>query len=107
MPPFPGDTGIEGVVLIGPQCPVVREGEDCPDKPYHAQIEVYDPVVRRTVASTSSDADGRFRLLVPPGTYTLIPLPEPGGIARAPEQTVVVIAGALTRVTVVYDSGIR
>ena len=95
------------MVLIGPQCPVMREGEDCPDKPYEARIEVYDPSLGRTVAATTSDGQGRFRVVVPPGTYTLVPQPEPGGIARAGEQTVTVTAGAFSQVTVVYDSGIR
>ncbi len=98
------ETGIAGLVLIGPQCPVVREGEECPDKPFAATIEIYSGT--RLVATAVSGPDGIFAAELDPGTYRLVPLP-PGGPVFAREETVEVRAGETTRVIITYDSGIR
>lgn len=97
-------TGIAGLVLIGPQCPVVREGEDCPDKPFAATIEIYSGA--RLVATAGSGPDGIFVAELDPGTYRLVPLP-PGGPVFAREEIVDVRAGGTTRIIISYDSGIR
>lgn len=97
-------TGIAGLVLIGPQCPVVQEGVECPDRPFEATIEIYTGA--RLVTTVRSGADGIFSAAIDPGTYRLVPL-SPGGPTFAPEQTVQVTAGTTTRVLVSYDSGIR
>lgn len=97
-------TGIAGLVLIGPQCPVVQEGVECPDKPFEATIEIYAGT--RLVTTVRSNADGIFVVALDPGTYRLVPL-SPGGPTNAAEQTVTVSGGVTTRVTVNYDSGIR
>ena len=97
-------TGIAGLVLIGPQCPVVQEGVDCPDKPFEATIEIYAGT--RLVTTVRSGADGIFSIALDPGTYRLVPL-SPGGPTHAPEQTAEVRRGETTRVLIQYDSGIR
>jgi hypothetical protein len=97
--------GIEGVVLIGPQCPVVSLHEPCPDLPYEATIDVR---VRGgdSVARVRSDADGTFRIGLRPGAYTL--RPESGDpFPIATEQDVDVTAGEYSEVTVHFDTGIR
>ena len=38
--PTPAESGITGKVTIGPMCPVMIEGQDCPDRPYQATITV-------------------------------------------------------------------
>jgi hypothetical protein len=100
-----GASGIEGVVTIGPTCPVQRIDSPCPDRPYEATILVLDNA-RRQIAEARSGLDGRFRVLVPPGAYTLSP-PQTGTPPYAPEQTVTVTAGHLTTVQIVFDSGVR
>jgi hypothetical protein len=97
-------TGIAGLVLIGPQCPVVREGEECPDRPLAATIEVY--AGSRLVTTVTSGSDGVFSVALEPGTYRLVPL-SPGGPVFASEETVDVLTGETTRVLISYDSGIR
>lgn len=96
--------GIEGLVLLGPQCPVQSEEDPCPDLPYAASIDV-----RRggdLVARLRSDDLGRFRVGLEPGDYRLVP--EPGDpFPTAGEQDVTVRAGKYTAVTVSYDTGIR
>lgn len=105
--PAPLLSGISGIVLIGPQCPVVREGEECPDKPYEAIIEIGD-VSGRAIATTTSGSDGLFRVVLPPGTYTLTARPPTSrGFPAPAEMTVTVESTGFTDVVVSMDSGIR
>ena len=100
-----GETGIAGTVLIGPQCPVVREDEPCPDQPYEADIDVYE-ASGKLVAQVRSDANGEFFVALAPGAYRLEPR-SPGALPYASPQEVTVIAGQVAPVVVSYDSGIR
>ena len=97
--------GIEGVVLIGPQCPVVSQNDPCDDLPYEVSIEVESrdgvPVTR-----FRSDAEGRFRVGLFPGFYTIIP--ESGDpFPRAEPQEVIVLRDSFTEVEILFDTGIR
>jgi hypothetical protein len=105
--PPAGDSGIRGIVLIGPQCPVVREGEDCPDKPFQAIIGIRD-AAGRAIASTASGVDGRFEIALPAGTYLLVARPPTDTTIPAPvEISVVVEPSRFTEIVVSMDSGIR
>jgi hypothetical protein len=97
-------SGIEGRVTIRPVRPVERRGVTN-QQPFRARITVLDPAGRE-VGVVESDADGRFRLALPPGSYVLRP-ESPGAYPRASEQRVVVRRNDVTRVEVVYDSGMR
>ena len=97
--------GIEGLVLIGPQCPVQSLEDPCPDLPYQAWI-----VVRGeggdVVTRIRSDEDGRFRVGLRPGSYVLDP--ESGNpFPIAGPQEVEVVEGVYTEVVVSFDTGIR
>ena len=97
--------GIEGIALLGPQCPVQTLEDPCPDLPYEAWIDVRsaagDPVTR-----IRSGEDGRFRVGLRPGQYVLDP--ESGDpVPIAGEREVEVGAGAYVEVTVNFDTGIR
>ena len=102
----PLDSGLEGLVTVGPQCPVVREGESCPDLPFAATLELRQ--AGELVLRFNSDAQGKFRVAVRPGSYSLEPQ-SPGGRAlpAAGPQPVTVLEGQFSSVAVVYDSGIR
>jgi hypothetical protein len=100
-----GDTGIRGVVLAGPQCPVVTEASPCPDLPVQATVVATD-ANGSVVARADSDARGRFRMPAPPGTYTLT-VEGLTGIEFAKPTTVTVSAGRFVSVTVSVDTGIR
>ncbi len=101
------NSGIEGQVLIGPICPVVRAGMDCADKPYQATITVRTSS-GKDVTRFQTATDGKFRLPLPPGEYILHPeMPQGKPLPRAAEQPFTVQEGIFTNLTVNYDSGIR
>lgn len=101
-------TGIEGQVLIGPACPgPVTAGGGCVDRPYEATVIVLDQQAR-VFTRFRADAEGRFRVPLPPGTYTLRPeTPGPGPLPFAREQIITVSPGQFTQVRIVYDTGVR
>jgi hypothetical protein len=100
-------TGIQGIVQVGPTCPVERVNSPCPPHPIAATIVVRD-ATGAEVTRFRSGADGRFKCNLVPGTYSLVgltigtnPLPRP--IATS----VTVSQGTYTSVNIDYDSGIR
>ena len=97
-------SGIEGRVTIRPVRSVERQGA-ANERAYQATIRVLDGSGRE-VAVTESDAQGRFRVALPPGTYVVRP-ESPARYPRAAEQRVVVRAGDMTHVAIIYDSGRR
>jgi hypothetical protein len=104
-PPTSTDSGIEGQVLIGPMCPVVQIGQDCPDQPYQAVLTVLSPE-RREIVQARTDGQGLFKIPLEPGEYILRP-ESPNVMPFAGEQAFTVESGRFTQVTIHYDSGIR
>jgi hypothetical protein len=99
------DQGVDGLVLLGPTCPVQSLEDPCPDRPYSAQIEILTAGAAH-VTTTRSGEDGRFRVGLRPGRYLL--RPEPGDpFPTAADQEVEVVEGVFTGVTILYDTGIR
>jgi hypothetical protein len=99
-------SGITGLVLIGPMCPVMRAGEPCPDRPFAATLLIRDSQGFELCTVASGD-DGRFQVALPPGSYEVVPLAGASGLPFAAAQWVTVAPGQYTAVTVAYDSGIR
>ncbi len=104
VPPEQG--GLEGRVWIGPMCPVVVAGTECPDQPYAADLDVAD-ADGDIVATVRSGEDGRYRVSLAPGEYTLIPRAPAAGLPFAEPVPFTLAAGETTVVDVHYDSGIR
>lgn len=105
--PTPTDSGITGKALIGPICPVVIEGQDCPDRPYQATITV-NSLEGRKIVQFQTDEEGNFTVPLAPGEYILHPeTPPDKPLPRAEEQRFTVKLGEYTRLNVLYDSGIR
>lgn len=108
---------VERRVLLGPQCPVVRENEPCPDRPLSAPIEVRrarsedaaDASTGRVVRRLNSGRDGEFEILLPAGPYWFIGLsPGEAPLPRPPEPILVHLEpGGRVQITLNYDSGIR
>ncbi len=102
-----GESGIRGLVTIGPMCPVVQKGVPCPDLPFSATIVVEDGAGSEITRVRSGD-DGIFEVSLDPGSYVLVPeSPNPGAPPAASEQAVEVEADVYTDVLIQYDSGIR
>ena len=105
--PTPTDSGITGKALIGPMCPVMIEGQDCPDQPYQATITI-NSLEGRQIVRFQTDEQGNFHIPVAPGEYILHPeTPEGMPYPFADDQSFVVLPGEFTRIIVLYDSGIR
>jgi hypothetical protein len=103
--PTPVDSGVEGQVYIGPTCPVVKVGQECPDKAYQAVLTVTSPTGEEIVR-IQTDENGEFHVPLAPGEYVLHP-ESPGRYPIASEQSFTVRPGTYTRLVVAYDSGIR
>lgn len=104
MTPAHATSGIDGQVILRPVSPVEWPGM-VNQRPYEALIGVADGAGRH-VAEVRSDPDGRFRIILEPGTYLLHP--ESDAIyPQAPAQTVTVTKDQFTPVHIIYDSGIR
>jgi hypothetical protein len=100
-----GSSGVEGRVLLGPQCPVVTEASPCPDEPIATKVHV-QTLQGDEVAVVESGPDGMFRVALAPGQYVLVA--EVAGNAMSAKPTdVTVAAGEFARVTVLLDTGIR
>ena len=99
------DSGVEGQVFIGPVCPVVQEGQECPDQPYQATLVVNNSNGREIV-KVQTDEQGRFKIPLEPGEYIMHP-ESPNVMPSAGEQSFIVESGTYTKITVNYDSGIR
>lgn len=101
-------SGIEGQVLIGPTCPVVRtDNPDCADKPYQATLTVLT-VSGQKVTQFTTEADGKFHVSLNPGDYILHPeSPNGKSMPFGREQPFTVTAGQFTQLSVSYDSGMR
>lgn len=102
------DSGVTGQVFIGPTCPHIRPGFDCPDQPFQTSITVLT-LHGRIVRQLTTDAQGRFQVSLKPGRYLLVPaLPNgPRGLPSAQPTEVTVARHIYTTVTIIYDSGLR
>jgi len=100
-------SGIIGQVFIGPTCPHIRPGFDCPDRPFQTSISVYSHAGRFVIRFTT-DAEGQFEMPLKPGRYVLVPAgvgsPDLPSVAAV---EVIVEKHELTPVIITYDSGLR
>jgi hypothetical protein len=103
----PSDSGIEGLVLIGPTCPVEQVGQDCDDKPYAGEVRIIDVSSGKVLATARSGDDGRFRVALGPGSYRLEPVASANGLPFGKPIDIVVRPHTYEEVIVSFDSGIR
>jgi|GEM_PF-3307106 len=101
------ESGVTGVAMLGPTCPVMTDPPDpsCADRPYQGTFEI----VSRTGAgglAVSTDASGSFSAKLAPGDYTITLVNESAMPSMSPTDFTVV-AGEWTELTLSLDSGIR
>lgn len=107
LAPPVGASGVQGVVTLGPLCPVLRADQPCPDRPFEATLLLLD-LGGREVARTDSASDGLYRIAAPGGSYTLVPQPAGGRpLPAASAVPITISADGWATVNVAYDSGIR
>ena len=80
------------------------EGSPCPDLPWEGTVVAAD--VPSGDEFTVETADGRFRLLLAPGTYVLS-IRAGSSPPSAKPQTVLVEPGSFADVVISVDTGIR
>jgi hypothetical protein len=98
-------TGLAGTVMRGPVTPVCRIDVPC-DAPFSASFDVQRDGAR--VASFHSDADGKFTIVLPPGTYLIVPASDaPLMNPSLQAKTATVNPSGLTKVELLFDTGIR
>ena len=100
------DTGLEGVILEGP----VRGGpskQGVPDSRPLANTEFVVEKGNGTAASFTTDEQGRFRISLQPGHYTISKKGPRVSIGSYGPFEVDVVAGQVKRVEWNCDSGIR
>lgn len=104
--PPPVKSGIEGLILVSPS----RPGPITKDGPSVAPVRNTKFLVQAgnaTVTSFTTDGEGRFQVVLPPGHYVI--LKEGSGAVRIGSWRFEadVVAGAMTKVNWTADSGMR
>jgi hypothetical protein len=101
-----GPTGVRGIVLASPSCPVEREGQMCPPTPAGGiELRAVD-LAGNEIARTKTGSDGKFLILLSPGIYTIERIDSSAFPTFAPIQ-VAVLEGGIRDVLIEVDSGIR
>ena len=104
-PPKPSGTGIYGLLVASPTCPVERIGRPCPPRPVVAAIDIRT-TDGSTAAFTHTDCAGRYAVSVRPGNYALIVITG-ATFPRCPSREVTVPSGSPLRADITCDTGIR
>lgn len=106
----PLQSGITGMILLGPTCPVERIPPDpsCADKPYQATLAVTTPDGSTVLQTFSSDANGKFSVMLQPGEYAIqSPLATRFYPRCSSRGTIQVAPNSFTETTIYCDTGIR
>jgi beta-N-acetylhexosaminidase len=98
--------GIAGRVTAGPTCPVEQEGHPCPPRPVAARVSA--SAGGKEVAATDAGEDGRYRMEIAPGDYSVCArAPNGEAFPREACRDAHVDAGRDTTVDLEMDTGIR
>jgi hypothetical protein len=114
------DSGVQGVVVAGPSCPLDSPVSECASEPVETDVRVLQGTPEAAseagreagtggepVTVVHAGSDGRFRINLPPGSYVLEAVPPSDTTLLAKPTPVDVKAHEFTRVTVLLDTGIR
>jgi hypothetical protein len=104
-----GRTGIRGIALAGPVCPVERIPPDpkCGARPIAGAVVSVRDQAGTEVATTTTGADGSYFVEVPAGLYVVTAASVDGLMGTPPALDVAVAAGGTSTVDLAYDTGIR
>jgi len=103
-------SGVTGLVHVGPQCPVETAGDPCEDQPAaNVTVTVSEQIpgdsfaAGEVVARATTNHDGKYRIVVAPGDYVLTA--DAGMSCELMDASVT--DGAFTTVGIPCDTGIR
>jgi hypothetical protein len=106
-PAASGGTGISGVAVAGPTCPVERPGDSaCAPRPVAGAVIVVTDPAREEVGQATTDANGRFFVALPAGSY-LVTAGDVEGLMGPPASKEVVVSNGEATIELEYDTGIR
>jgi len=100
-------TGIEGVITFGPTQGGPIKADTPSSKPLANATFVVENEKGAEIASFTTDDQGRFRVPLTPGRYTVSKEGKKPGIGHYGPFDVDVVAGRMTKVQWECDSGIR
>jgi hypothetical protein len=104
--PAPSTSGIEGTVLVSPSRPGPIRKDDGPSVAPVRNAQFAVKAGDATVATFTTDGEGRFQVALPPGHYVVLREGAGAGIGRWRFEADVV-AGQMTKVNWTADSGMR
>lgn len=107
---LPFDSGIEGIVTLGPTCPVEKVPPDpnCTDRSYATTVQATMVGNQKDLpfATTASNKEGKYKIMLPPGEYTIQAV---GGkiLPRCESKNVTIEPSKIIQVNISCDTGIR
>lgn len=105
--PTPSASGIEGVIMVSPSRPgPIRDDDPVPSAMPVANVRFVVKKEDAQVASFITNAEGQFRVSLPPGHYTVL-REGPGARIGHWRFQVEVVSGEIAKVTWTGDSGMR
>jgi hypothetical protein len=104
-----GKTGIAGMALAGPVCPVetVQPDPNCAARPVAGAMIVIRDGAGSGVARVVTELDGSFFAELPAGDYVVDPQAVEGLLGTAAAIEVSVVEGVAAEIRLEYDTGIR
>jgi hypothetical protein len=106
MPAEP-QTGIEGVITVAPAMPGPVRADAPASVPLANATWLVKDDQGAVAKEFTTDGQGRFQTLLPPGRYTVSLKGKKTGVGRFGPFEVDVVAGQITKVQWQCDSGIR
>ena len=100
-------TGVRGLVLVGPSCPVEKMPPDGKCAPHPLETALVVSADGKEVAQGTSGTDGRFSFTLAPGEYHIALAKNAAIFPRIAPRDFVVTHAGFTEVTLEADSGIR
>lgn len=104
------NSGVKGIVVLGPTCPVERIPPDpaCAPKGYKTIVQVISVGSPNSApfATVDTNASGEYSASLPPGKYSLQPV---GGntLPRCETKEITVVENIVQEVNLTCDTGIR
>jgi hypothetical protein len=106
--PAGASSGIQGTMTVDVGCPRVAPDTPCPRRPLRARLVIQPAGAAAREILAESEADGRYRVPLPPGRYTIQPRNISGAaVPTAFPLTVTVRPGTWTTLPIDFDSGVR